>query len=275
MKLTTHIGILTLIFPHILLARGNLENPVLNSTESGIGLISGWHCTAKEISVFVDGIDLGKSGVGSVRNDTASICGHKYTGFSVLYNFNKPDPGQHTIEVYADGTLLERRGFNTVRSGGVPFAENINKTITVNDFPERNKNTELQWSQAKQTFSITKSTTLNTQSILDSLNQTISGNTYNIGPFSDDSSTYTFNLKNGSFYLERSAFFSGTCRFNGAYIVENSALQATGTYSCSDFTTGTFQAIDLRRTKEGLYVGKIKKTPSGSSDVYWEVHTGY
>lgn len=33
-------------------------------------------------------VALGKSGVGSVRTDTASICGHVNTGFSLLYNYN-------------------------------------------------------------------------------------------------------------------------------------------------------------------------------------------
>lgn len=57
-------------------AQGVLENPVAGSIESGIGIVSGWHCTASQIRVTIDGVDLGTTGVGSIRNDTAGICGH-------------------------------------------------------------------------------------------------------------------------------------------------------------------------------------------------------
>jgi hypothetical protein len=143
-------------------AQGYLENPVANSTESGIGVISGWHCTAKEITVFIDGVSQGKSGVGSLRSDTGSICGHTSTGFSLLYNYSKPNEGVHEIAVYADGALLEKRLFNTVRSGGVPFLRDQQKTVVVPDFPNGDSSTILEWSQAKQTFVVVGSADITT-----------------------------------------------------------------------------------------------------------------
>lgn len=136
--------------------QGNLENPVANSTESGIGLVSGWHCTAKKVTVFIDGVDLGESGVGSIRNDTTSICGHANTGFSLLYNYNLLEPGPHLIQVYADGHLLDQREFSTVRSGGVPYLDGASKTVEVQDFPTTGSTATLTWSQAKQSFVVTK-----------------------------------------------------------------------------------------------------------------------
>ncbi|CAI06419.1 hypothetical protein ebA570 [Aromatoleum aromaticum EbN1] len=137
-------------------ASGYLENPQPGSIESGIGLVSGWHCTAKEIVVSVDGVSLGKSGVGSIRNDTESICGHPNTGFSLLYNYNIPQPGTHVIRVYADGALMETRTFTSIRSAGVPFMSGANKRIEAGDFPQVGSTAILDWSQAKQSFVVTE-----------------------------------------------------------------------------------------------------------------------
>lgn len=133
-------------------AQGVLENPVAGSTESGISIVSGWHCTAKEITVFVDGAPLGRSGVGSLRGDTAGICGHANTGFSLLFNYNMLTPGVHTISAYADGALLESRQFISTQSGGVPYLDGVSKDVLVSDFPQPGVTTRLRWSQAKQSF---------------------------------------------------------------------------------------------------------------------------
>ena len=104
--------------PSLSFALGSLENPVAGSTESGIGVISGWHCTATNITATIDGASLGKAGSGTGRGDTASTCGRSDTGYSMLFNYNDLTPGNHSISVYADGQLLETRHFNTVQSGG-------------------------------------------------------------------------------------------------------------------------------------------------------------
>lgn len=135
--------------------QGNLENPVANSTESGIGLVSGWHCSARKITVTIDGLDLGESGVGSIRNDTAAICGDTGNGFSLLFNYNRLEPGQHTIRVFADDQLFAERQFSTVRSGGVPFLQGVTAIYELPDFPSPGSRAILQWSQAKQSFVVT------------------------------------------------------------------------------------------------------------------------
>lgn len=143
---------LLLTASHAQANQGNLENPVAGTIESGIGIVSGWHCTANTVTVFIDGTDLGESGVGSIREDTESICGHSNTGFSLLYNYNSLQPGPHQIEVYTDGALLETRQFNSVQSGGVPYLDGVSKTVEVADFPSIGSRATLTWSQAKQSF---------------------------------------------------------------------------------------------------------------------------
>lgn len=141
--------------PSLTSAQGVLENPVAGSIESGIGVISGWHCTASDITASIDGRPLGKAGSGTSRNDTASVCGRADTGYSLLYNYNILAPGSHTISLYADGQLLETRQFNTVQSGGAEFVTGMSKTTTISDFPASGKTATLQWSQAKQSFVVT------------------------------------------------------------------------------------------------------------------------
>jgi hypothetical protein len=141
--------------PSLSFAQGSLENPVAGSTESGIGVISGWHCTASDITVTMDGASLGKAGSGTGRGDTAGICGRVDTGYSLLFNYNDLIPGSHSISAYADGQLLETRQFNTVQSGGSAFVTGISKTAPVSDFPSSGKTATLQWSQAKQAFVVT------------------------------------------------------------------------------------------------------------------------
>ncbi len=136
-------------------AEGLLEIPVVDSTESGIGVISGWHCTATRIDIIIDGLSVGKAGSGTSRNDTTGICGRSDSGYSLLYNYNILTPGSHTISAYADGEVFETRQFNTVRSGGEEFLRGVSKTATISDFPSSGRTATLQWSQEKQSFVIT------------------------------------------------------------------------------------------------------------------------
>lgn len=146
-----------LLTPLVAMATGYLENPQPGSTQSGISIISGWHCTANEIEIKVDGVSIGGTGVGSVRDDAVSVCGHNQSGYAVLYNYNIPESGEHTIQVYADGVLLETRKFKTVRSGGVPFLSGKSASATIANFPENGRSTTVEWNQAKQSFVVTGS----------------------------------------------------------------------------------------------------------------------
>lgn len=135
-------------------AQGSLENPVAGNTESGIGVISGWNCTATKIEVKIDGMDLGKAGGGTSRGDTAGICGRSNTGYSLLYNYNDLPSGNHSISIYADGEASETRQFSTIQSGGSSFVTGVTKTAVIADFPTVGRTATLQWRQAKQSFVI-------------------------------------------------------------------------------------------------------------------------
>ena len=50
--------------------QGTLEVPAPDSTQSGIGAISGWHCSAGRIEISIDGGPLMLAGSHTARNDT-------------------------------------------------------------------------------------------------------------------------------------------------------------------------------------------------------------
>lgn len=149
------ISIIALL-PIIASAQGAIENPTANSTESGVGIISGWHCKATKVDASIDGKPVGSVFVGSERSDTKSICGKTATGYSLLINFNNLTEGSHNIKMYADGVVFGGFSFNTVKSGGVDYLQGVSKEVTMSDFPKSGQTATLKWVESKQNFIITK-----------------------------------------------------------------------------------------------------------------------
>lgn len=155
MKINRKALLATVLFTPGAFAQGALENPAAFGSESGIGIISGYHCTAKNIAFKINGLDVGKAGAGTDRGDTQALCGRSDTGFSLLFNFNLLEPGTHSVSMYADGQLFETRNFLTVRSAGQEFAKGKSRTILIADFPQAGHSARLDWVTSKQTFAVT------------------------------------------------------------------------------------------------------------------------
>lgn len=136
-------------------ATGVLGTPVDGTVVSGVGVISGYHCTSKNIEVFIDGVSYGKAGAGTQLLGTQDVCGRTDTGFSLLYNFNNLADGQHTFSVYADGVIFDTHIATTFRSGGKPWLSGQNASSTILDFPVVGQTATLQWMQSYQNFLIT------------------------------------------------------------------------------------------------------------------------
>lgn len=137
-------------------AVGTLGTPNKNQKVSGVGVISGYHCTSNNIDVYMDGVHLGKAGAGTKLLGTVDTCGKAETGFSLLYNFNNLNEGTHTIEVYADNVRFDSTTFTSFRSGGVPWLSGKSKRSWISDFPEPGKTAIVEWSQSNQNFLINK-----------------------------------------------------------------------------------------------------------------------
>lgn len=100
------------------------------------------------------------------------------------------------------------------------------------------------------------------------------GKTVGLGPFNSDQTNYIFEMNNGQLRLQREAFFSKTCIFEGAYSQRGESISSSGTYKCADFTEGSYVAKDLTVDQYGLYRGMFARTPKGSSQVLIELHSG-
>lgn len=132
---------------------GALENPQPSGIESGIGVVSGWHCTSRNIEIRIDGVVLGSAGAGTSRGDTFGICGRTDTGFSLLLNYNLFRQGTHRIEALADGIAFGAATFVVGALGG-EFLTGLSRPISVGDFPSQGYTTNMQWAQSKQNYVI-------------------------------------------------------------------------------------------------------------------------
>ena len=94
-----------------------LENPTPQSFRSGISAISGWACDAEEIVIEINGEPLTAT-YGTVREDTAEVCGDTDNGFSLLWNWNNLGDGVHSARALIDG---------------VPFAQSCVTVTTFGD----------------------------------------------------------------------------------------------------------------------------------------------
>ena len=134
-------------------ARGPvLENPSLGSSQSGIGVISGWACDALEIIIELDGTPL-QAAYGTVREDTRSVCGDTNNGFSLLWNWNNLGEGEHTVRALINGAEFAN---TTVRvtTFGEQFLRGVSGMFPIPDFPRPGETKKIQWEQSLQNFVI-------------------------------------------------------------------------------------------------------------------------
>ena len=129
-----------------------LENPSLGSSQSGIGIISGWACEAQAIVIELAGTPA-PAAYGTPRGDTQGVCGDSDNGFVLLMNWNNLGPGEHEIRALADGVEFAR---TTVRVAtlGADFLRGLSGTFPLADFPYPGDQTTIRWEESLQNFVI-------------------------------------------------------------------------------------------------------------------------
>ena len=127
-----------------------LELPGSGSTQSGIGVISGWKCDANgQLTVrFNRGPSLPLI-YGSERGDTRSVCGDSDNGFVAIWNWGVLGDGRHTAVVYDNGAEFGRATF-TVVTPGVDFLRGVSGSGTAT--LSNGQRVTLQWSEGSQSF---------------------------------------------------------------------------------------------------------------------------
>jgi hypothetical protein len=237
---------------------GVLGTPANGSTVSGVGVISGYHCTSKNIEVFVDGVSLGKAGAGTTLKGTQSVCGQTETGYSLLYAFNNLSNGSHVVSVTADGVQFDSHTVTTFQSGGRPWVSGKTAAYTLPDFPEAGMKATIQWVESYQNFLITD---IQGQAPVDMSSLNGSHNQYGqqqaVG---DGCSAYGY-YGTVAGYITTSVTTSGSsatvvtdtamarCTLNLAYQSGNvtAGFDLSGTISCTGGITGTASARALKR----------------------------
>ena len=141
-------------------AKGVLENPGPGSSQSGVGVISGWVCEAEKIEIIFNGneADRWRVGYGTRRIDTQKECGDINNGFGLLFNWNLLGGGEHTVVAQVDGVELGRATVivTTVGEGEEEeFLRNASGTFTLSGFPGAEDAVQVQWQEAQQNFVIT------------------------------------------------------------------------------------------------------------------------
>ena len=134
--------------------RGLLENPGAGSFQSGVGLFSGWVCDAQRIEIEINGSVTLEAGYGTIREDTASVCGDTNNGFGLLFNWNRLGDGVHTVRALADDREFGRARF-LVTTLGTEFLTGVSGAYTLLDFPRLGQTVHIDWQQASQNFVIT------------------------------------------------------------------------------------------------------------------------
>jgi hypothetical protein len=131
---------------------GVLENPADASFQSGIGVISGWVCSANQVTVQIDGGAAVPASYGTARNDTFAICGDANNGFGLLFNWSLLGDGTHTVTALADGVPFAQSAF-TVTTLGTSFLAGASGQYLLPDFVD-GLSVLVRWQEAQQNFVI-------------------------------------------------------------------------------------------------------------------------
>ncbi len=247
---------------------GALENPQPSSFESGIGVISGWHCSAARVDIKFDGQAASQAAYGTSRNDTSAICGKSNTGFALLFNYNNLGTGAHTISALADGVEFAKAAF-TVTTLGAEFVTGLSASATVADFPSAGKETTLIWQQSKQGFGISGVAAAGSGSL---------NGTYQLKRIS------LSNLASGSILDTQQSNFTatGTMVINGNSLQQTisatingaaSSIQTTGTVTdlgyYMKFTSSSGAVSSMPLLKRGSELTTLWATGSFSEVDFW------
>lgn len=260
------------LLPGLAAAAGALENPQSGGRESGVGIVSGWHCTATRIEIEIDGGARYVAGSRTGRADTQATCGRSDTGFAVLINWNTLGAGAHVIRALADGVEFGRATANVVTLGS-EFLVGKSGTMRLDNFPQSGKGVIAEWQESKQNFVIR-----DTLQSVPSMNGTWYGPVLEQWSGCNDSA---YNGNHGANAIWSVAMFDGanisingsiqtspsfSCSYSGMYVETGPQRAAGGAFTCSNGKQGNWHTTDFTVSERGLELtGEGNWTQSGVS----------
>lgn len=127
------------------------ETPAEGSIQSGIGLIRGWACDARSVSVQFDSLPPIELPYGSTRLDTLAVCGDANNGYGAVFAWGSLGEGQHRMQTMIDGGLVSTVEFE-VNGLGEPFVKGLAGEYELGQFPDDGESVVVRWSEADQNF---------------------------------------------------------------------------------------------------------------------------
>lgn len=253
-------GVAMLLCASLSLAVGVLENPQPISIQTGIGTISGWYCPKGApgtlIQMQIDSGALVQVPHGSLRGDTQAACGRVDTGFAYLLNYNTLAPGNHTIRVFADGAQFASAMFATMKPAG-EFVSGVDAGYWLNNFPVYGKRSHVDWSEAKQNFSITATdanyTPVGGRYFGSTVYTAVGCTAANRNGYFFENAKFTVNYpSNLTILAEYAANYSCTYVANPVVMNDGTLSVASGTFSCTTGGRGTWTSSRIVTALDGL-----------------------
>lgn len=127
------------------------ETPAEGSIQSGIGLIRGWACDARSVSVQFDNLPPIEMAYGTTRLDTLPVCGDANNGYGAVFAWGSLGEGPHQMQTLIDGGVVSTVEFE-VSGLGEPFIKGLAGEYELDQFPEAGESVLVRWSEADQNF---------------------------------------------------------------------------------------------------------------------------
>lgn len=133
------------------------ESPAQDSIQTGIGLIRGWACNASKVEISIDGERREEVPYGGSRGDTKAVCGNDgFNGYGTVMAWGLLSAGEHRMQTFVDGIKISDVTFKIVKlDDGFLNREGVKYTLP--DFPNPGQQIMIQWSDAKQNFTVVNS----------------------------------------------------------------------------------------------------------------------
>lgn len=232
-------------------ATGALENPQPDATVSGIGVVSGWHCTAARIELAIDGQAPVRAGSGTDRLDTLATCGRRDTGFGFLLNWAVLGAGPHTVRALADGVEFASARVN-VATFGAEFLRGRTGGAVVDGFPDAASAVELAWSESQQAFVAQRTLALGTLIAGRWNGADLERRSACTQPQNEGTrgtyAQYDITVTSDSLGITQTGITGLACQYRGQLATPFVIPGSAGTYSCSDGKRGTWRVKDMLAT---------------------------
>ena len=249
--------LLRLCFSLLLLApalvhAATLENPANGSFYSGIGVISGWKCTANgPLTVRFNGGDAIPLAYLNERGDTAGVCGDTNNGFVAIMNWAILGDGTHTAVAYDNGVEFARSTF-TVATTGEPYVTGAEGECRVPNFPAPGETMPFAWNEATQHLEMVGGNSA--RSVMMQASRSSGGTSYILSCLEPDFACFDYIFDSQALYASLYASLAASCREDGHRVLSDTESCPPGPGCYDPIDTG----VALQTTVYGLPASDVQ-----------------